>query len=90
MGISHLGGDIEINLTNMTKVTKNLQEKLDLVLRIFREYPDEALGEDTVLNLLEDLLGIGEEEGRALLKILVQDGSIFQPRPGFYKLSGGG
>jgi hypothetical protein len=87
---SHLGGDIEINLTNMTKVTKNLQEKLDLVLRIFREYPDEALGEDTVLNLLEDLLGIGEEEGRALLKILVQDGSIFQPRPGFYKLSGGG
>jgi hypothetical protein len=27
MGISHLGGDIEINLTKVTKVTKTLQDK---------------------------------------------------------------
>jgi hypothetical protein len=67
-----------------------LQENLERVLGIFREYPDEILGEDLILSLLEDPLKIPREEGRQLLKILFQDGSIFEPRPGFYKLSGGG
>jgi len=84
---SHLEGDIEINLTNSTNSTKS---KLDLALKIFNEYPDEALGSDLILSLLEDPLEIPREEGRQLLKTLIKDGSIFEPRPRFYKLSGGG
>jgi hypothetical protein len=91
---SHPEGDIVFDLDNLDRELpverQSLQDKRDLALKIFTTYPDETLGENTVLNLPGNPLGIGEEEGRALLKILVQDGSIFQPRPGYYKLTGGG
>jgi hypothetical protein len=70
--------------------TKSFQDKRSLALQIFTTYPDEALGEGTVLGLFEDPYGISREEGRKLLEVLERDGLIFQPRPGFYKLSGGG
>jgi len=84
---SHLEGDIEIDLTNSTNSTKS---KLDLALKIFTTYPDDTLEENLILSLLEEHLKIPREEGRQLLRTLIQDGSIYSPRPGFYKLTGGG
>ena len=71
-------------------MSSGLKDKLERVISIFKEYPDEALSESTIFLLLEDPLKIPREEGRQLLKTLIQDGSIFEPRLGFYKLSGGG
>ena len=67
----------------------NLQENLKKILGIFYEYSEEALKEDTVLNLLEDPHGIERGEGLDLIGILMRDGMIFSPRPGRYKLTGG-
>jgi len=69
---------------------ESLQEKLEKVLSVFTTYPDEALGEDLVLGLLEDPLGIGADDGRRLIGVLLRNGRIFSPRPDYYKLTGGG
>ena len=64
-----------------------LKAILDVTLNVFHQYPVEALSDETITGILEDPHGIDVETSRRCLGILEMDKIIWQPRPGFWRLT---
>ena len=63
----------------------NLSELLKKTLDLFPLDRDEALRDEELFELMERDLKLNRTESTKIISILMRDGTIFSPRPGFYK-----
>jgi len=62
-----------------------LSELLKRTLDLFPLDRDEALGDEELFSLMEKDQKLSRTESTKIISILMRDGTIFSPRPGFYK-----
>ncbi len=75
--------DLDIILTGKPK---SLQDKLQRLLTVIREMSvNTAVRDDDLYEVLQSDHGMALSESARLVGILMRDGAIFSPRPGFYK-----
>lgn len=73
-------------LVDLGKPLMDLQELLRVVLAVVGELEDDGVVEDTVLyGFLEEVHALPRGEAARVVGILMRDGAIYMPRPGFYR-----
>lgn len=89
VGIDTATGQIDIDILYSGK-PKSLQDKLQKVLGVISAMtkgPDSVKDED-LFKALEEDNGIRRPEAVKFVGVLMRDGTIFSPRPGFYRRAG--
>ena len=86
VGIDMETGRIDIDLI-MTGKPKSLRDRLDRVLSTIVEMSVEEgmVSEKDLYEELERRYGMSRSEASKLVDILMRDGVIYSPRPGYYK-----
>ena len=82
-------GEIDIDILYTGK-PRSLQMQLQKVLSVISEMervPGSVRDDDLFEALLQDH-GISRSEAARLIGVLMRDGTIYSPRPGFYKKTG--
>ena len=86
VGIDVTTGELDIDILYTGK-PRSLQLQLQKVLRALTEL-ERTFGtvkDDELYNFLLQDHGINRSEALRLLSVLVKDGTIYNPRPGYYK-----
>jgi replicative DNA helicase Mcm len=86
VGIDVLTGQIDIDIIYSGK-PRSLQNQLQKVLEIIGEM-EKTRGSVKESDLFEELntaYGINRTEGARLVSVLIKDGTIYMPRPGYYR-----
>jgi replicative DNA helicase Mcm len=86
VGIDVTTGKIDIDILYTGK-PRSLQNQLQKVLEIIGEM-ERTRGSVKESDLYEELssaYGINRTEGTRLVSVLIKDGTIYMPRPGYYR-----
>ena len=86
VGIDMTTGEIDIDLI-MTGKPRSLQNKLQRVLSVLTEM-ERATGlvkDEDLYQRLEEEHNMSRSEAGRLIRILLRDGTIYSPRPGYFK-----
>jgi replicative DNA helicase Mcm len=88
VGIDLTTGAIDIDVI-MTGKPRSLQVRLQRVLSIIAELERETgvVKDEDLYKALEEEYGMNRNEVARLIGILMRDGTIYSPRPGYYKRS---
>ncbi len=86
VGIDVTTGKIDIDILYTGK-PRSLQNQLQKVLQIISEMEriSGSVKESDLYENLENDFGINRSEGARLVSVLVKDGTIYMPRPGYYR-----
>ena len=88
VGIDMATGQMDIDLLYTGK-PRSLQNQLQKVLQVITEMERQgAVKESDLYDELSGNYGINRSEGARLIKVLLTDGTIFMPRPGYYRRTG--
>jgi replicative DNA helicase Mcm len=86
VGIDVATGELDIDILYTGK-PRSLQNQLQKVLKVISnmELRTGSVRDDDLFESLQSDHGIGRTEAVRLLQTLMRDGTIYSPRPGFYK-----
>jgi replicative DNA helicase Mcm len=86
VGIDVQTGQIDIDILYTGK-PRSLQNQLQKVLKVIgeKEKISGSVKDDDLYDALQSEHGIGRSEGARLVGVLMKDGTIYSPRPGYYK-----
>jgi replicative DNA helicase Mcm len=86
VGIDVETGEIDIDILYTGK-PRSLQMQLQAVLGVIgeRERIEGMVSDDDIYEALSSDHGIGRTEAARLIGVLMRDGTIYSPRPGYYK-----
>ena len=86
VGIDMSTGQIDIDILYTGK-PRSLQNQLQKVLQVISEMEriSGSVKDDDLYDTLQSDHGISRSEGARLLGVLMKDGTIYSPRPGYYK-----
>jgi len=86
VGIDVTTGQIDIDILYTGK-PRSLQNQLQKVLQVIseRERISGSIKESDLYDTLSKDYGISRSEGARLISVLMKDGAIYMPRPGYYK-----
>jgi len=86
VGIDTTTGEIDIDLI-MTGKPKSMQDKLQKILSVLTEMERSTgtVRDDDLYDRLEEDYNISRSEAGKLVGVLLRDGTIFSPRPGYLK-----
>jgi len=79
-------GQIDIDILYTGK-PRSLQNQLQKVLQVVGEMErvSGSVRDDELFESLQSEHGIARSEGARLVGVLMKDGTIYSPRPGYYK-----
>jgi len=79
-------GQIDIDILYTGK-PRSLQNQLQKVLQVISEMEriSGSVKDDDFYDSLQSEHGIARSEGARLVGVLMKDGTIYSPRPGYYK-----
>jgi replicative DNA helicase Mcm len=86
VGVDVATGQIDIDILYTGK-PRSLQNQLQKVLQVVSEMEriSGSVKESDLYEALNSDYGISRSEGAKLISVLVKDGTIYMPRPGYYK-----
>jgi len=86
VGIDPETGEIDIDLLYSGK-PRSLQAKLQRTLQVIGDMQQTrgSVRDDDLYEALQEGQGIGRSEAARIIGVLMKDGTIYSPRPGYYK-----
>lgn len=86
VGIDPETGEYDIDLIESGK-PRSLQAKLQVALQTLNEMErvSGTVRDDDLYEALQEGQGIGRSEAARLIGVLMRDGTIYSPRPGYYR-----
>jgi replicative DNA helicase Mcm len=89
VGIDVTTGEIDIDILYTGK-PRSLQNQLQKVLQVITEmeHISGSVRDDDLFDALDSDHNIARSEATRLVSVLIKDGTIYSPRPGYYKRTG--
>ena len=86
VGVDVQTGQIDIDILYSGK-PRSLQTQLQKLLQVISEMErvSGSVRDDDLYDALQSDHGIGRAEAARLIGVLMKDGTIYSPRPGYYK-----
>lgn len=88
VGIDVETGELDIDLLYSGKprsLQVQLQKVLEIISNLETSSSSGAVRDDDLYEILEKEKGLGRSEGARLIGVLMRDGTIYSPKPGYYK-----